>query len=189
MAIMTYVNCYFDQLVEPMFQRDEQGREVFFPFGIGTRGRVVPDAATARSMRQRLRHGWMAFFFGWIPFISVFSVTIPNIWAFMAVLLLSVALMWLFTGQVARGLARSQRRMTIANQSASVMASYSLRKMLLMLALSVGLTASNIASYLMPQLQPGGPAWLQPVAGFGILFFGLTTLFWLRLVIRKWRER
>jgi hypothetical protein len=188
MAIMTYVNCYFDTLVEPMFQRDEQGREIFFPFGIGSRGRVVPDAATARSLRQRLRHGWMAFFFGWIPFISVFSVVIPNIWAFIAVLLMSMAMVWTFTANVARGLERSQRRMTISNQSASVMATHSLRKMVLMLVLSIGLTASNTATYLMPELQADGPTWLRPVSGFGVLFFGLITLFWLRLVIKKWRQ-
>lgn len=51
MSILSAINRYFDNLVEPSFQRDEHGRELFFPMGFGSRGRIVPDASTSMRMR------------------------------------------------------------------------------------------------------------------------------------------
>jgi hypothetical protein len=188
MAIMTYVNCYFDQLVEPMFHRDEKGREIFFPLGMGTRGREVPDAATGQRLRARLRQCWMGFFFGWIPVMSISATLIPNVWVLLAVIAISVALMWAAALGVARGLEVSQRRMTIANQSASVMATYTLGRMLWMALTSAVLTAASLFGVLSNELHAGQPSWFKPVTGFGSVFFGALTVMWLVFAYKKWRQ-
>lgn len=188
MAIMTYVHSYLDQLVEPMFQRDEQGREVFFPMGIGTRGRLVPDAATSRQLHARIRHGWMMFFFGWIPLIGIAATYITNAWAFLAVMAASVAVVWAYALSVARGLEVTSRRMTMRNQAASIQATYSLKRLFWMTVLSVALTAMCAASLYVPAVAAGQPAWFKPTAAIGMVFFAGTTLMWAWHGLTKWRK-
>ena len=95
MAIMTYVHTYFETLTEPMFQRDERGRELFFPWGMGSRGRVVPDAATGAQIRSQMKWAWLVFFFGLIPIMGAITTLIPNIWVFVVVVMLPIGPLFL----------------------------------------------------------------------------------------------
>ena len=77
--------------------------------------------------------------------------------------------------------------MNLANQSASLLETNSLKKISLMLLLSVVMTALSAFTYLVPALHAPSPVWIKPVAGFGTFFFLTITIMWVRLVIQKRR--
>ena len=77
--------------------------------------------------------------------------------------------------------------MTIANQSAAVMATYTLSRMLWMALTSAMLTAASILAAISTDLQAGQPSWFKPVTGFGSAFFGAMTVMWLVYAWKKWR--
>lgn len=188
MSLRNWVKTYFNQLTEPMFQRDEQGREYFFPIGFGSRGRAVPDAATGEQLRRRMRQGWIAFFLIWIPVVGASATRIPNTWAFLGVMAVSVGLLWAYALFVARGLPPSERRMTMRNQATSVLSYYSLKGLASMSLLSLALTAVCAFGVFVPATGEGQPSWFRPMTVIGLIFFAATTMMWIWYTVLKWRR-
>lgn len=180
MSIRSAVTMYFDNLVEPMFQRDEEGRDLFFPMGLGSKGRIVPDAATNARLRSALRTGYMVFFLAILPAASVLSVWTPKgalpLVAFVGV----VTVMQLaYTSWLARGLEVTRRRMNLSNQTASIATAYSARYIRWMTILSALLTAGGVIGFFMPAAD-WQPVWGRPMAAASALFFAAITVMWLR---------
>lgn len=188
MRIMTYVNMYFEQLIEPMFQRDEQGRELFFPMGIGSRGRIVPDAATGDRVRRSMRWFWLALLLIWIPLAVAFVNHVQSLWALTGEVAVSIAALWVFTAVIARGLEVSSRRMTPSNQFTSLLARSSYKRLVTMTGLSAMMTLCGAWPLLFSAWPPGQPVISKPAALFATLFFAGTTMIWGRLALMKRRE-
>lgn len=190
MSLVSAVNMYFDNLVEPMFQRDEHGRGLFYPMGMGFRGRVVPDEATGARLRLALRTGYQVLFFGIMPVCAGLQAVMPadaiSIWAFIAG---AVGMQLAFTTWVARGLATTDRRMNLANQTASIAATHSARYIQSMAVLSAILTLGGVAAIFMPAVAASQPDWGQPMAIASALFFAAMTAMWVRILKAKRRQK
>jgi len=156
--------------------------------GLGSRGRVVPDGTTSIKIKANLKRAYVVFFLIVIPIVSIASqVVATSLSSFLEILASIVIGQFAFTNWLAYGLERSPRRMTLANQSASVVANHSLSYIYWMIALSVLLCVLNAIGFLMPPLSVGGPEWLRPVCGFGAVFFAGITVIWVRTALAKRR--
>jgi hypothetical protein len=59
---MQILRRYLDGMVEPMFKRDASGRMLFFPVGMFSQGRVLPDDAAADRVRSGVRLSYLIAF-------------------------------------------------------------------------------------------------------------------------------
>ena len=50
---------YFDGMVETCFKRDAQGRAIYFPGGIFSKGRIVPDENRVMELKARLNRAYV----------------------------------------------------------------------------------------------------------------------------------
>lgn len=181
MSLKSVVTSYFDLIVDPMFQRDAQGREVFFPRGLGSRGYFVPDEATSNSMRRTLR-GWF------MVLIPVIGLTAPLFQAsllwFLAAIAVFVGLQMSFTSWLARELPKADMRMTLANQTASIAKNYSWRTILLIAAMGIAMSvACGWAFFHDPEMPQ------RSIIGLSALLFGFSTAMWVAIAIRKMPAR
>ena len=64
---MPFITRYFDSLVEPLFKTDTEGREIYFPAGVFSKGRVVTDAAEGVALRRKVRGAYIVLFLGVLP--------------------------------------------------------------------------------------------------------------------------
>lgn len=58
------VSRYFDLFSEPLFTMHANGRERMFPFGVYSRGRIVPDAARGQKLRSQVKWTYAGLFLG-----------------------------------------------------------------------------------------------------------------------------
>lgn len=207
MAITTYISRYFDLLVDPMFQRDEAGRELFFPSGLGSRGRVILDAAKSESIRSSLRRSYMVYFtlllvlllslpfaLEGLPLSTLKSLTgvVQSVWTLILPIMLVVVLQMAFTRHLARGLEISGRKMNLSNQATSVASKYSDSYIRLMIGVSIVLTVLCGLMALSPHtlgLSAGLPRWFGPaIGGGGVTFFAAITALWIKIALVKRRS-
>jgi hypothetical protein len=193
MSLMTYVNRYLELLTDPMFQRDEQGRELYFPAGFGSRGRIVPNSASSERIHLALRRGWLFMFLVLIPLMTAATLlarfasasSYAPLWAFIVLIAITIGLQLAFTFNLGRGLVVTGRRMTLKNQSKSIATTYSMRYIVVMIGLSIVLAGANGLAFVSPEFARQQPAWLQPLNAFGAIFFAAITLMWLRVAYTK----
>jgi hypothetical protein len=200
MSLSSQIDAYFDNLVEPSFQRDEQGREVFFPMGLGTRGRIVPDAATGLRLRTSMKQ-FLKWFFGvlvgllllltfTVDFIPVSALKTILSWGGV-ILVAAVGLAFMITLGVTRrlasGLEVSARRMSVSNQTTSVAEKYSERWVYSMIGSSIALAGVCGWSFLAHARLPSEASWLNIMAGVGAVFFTAIAGMWLRIAFIKRR--
>lgn len=69
---------YFDGLTAPLFKTDAGGRALFFPAGIWSKGRLLPDAATAAALRARVRRLYVAMFLVAIPILVIVAPIVAS---------------------------------------------------------------------------------------------------------------
>jgi hypothetical protein len=62
---------YFDGLTASAFKKDAQGRDLFFIWGKFGRGRVVPSAADAASVRGYLKSYYLCVLLGIVPMLML----------------------------------------------------------------------------------------------------------------------
>ena len=170
--------------IEPMFQSDGQGRELFFPFGFGSRGRVVPSAAIGASLRGKLRWMWLAFFAIMFVASAAMLSSLSNIWGVLAFIAVLTALIFLFTCAIGNGLAVTEQRMNLSNNTKSMIEKNSLGRLVKLSVVSIGMTAVSTLALLLPSSKPQS----QAAMALGVLFFGVCTLRWIYLAIRKWQN-
>lgn len=74
---MKVLDRYIDGLVAPFFKTDEMGQHYYFPLGVWSKGRLLPDKATADVLRQKMRKVYGR---GVIAMIVAFTVIngLPN---------------------------------------------------------------------------------------------------------------
>lgn len=58
---MNDVTRLINSVLDPWFEKDDQGRTVFFPGGCCSKGRILPDAATEERIRSRVCLLFMLF--------------------------------------------------------------------------------------------------------------------------------
>ena len=187
MALASFVRGYFDGLVEPMFQRDAAGRELFFPFGLYSRGRLVPDAATGRRLRTTMKVllGGLVAVAAAAPSLIIFQVLTP--WIFAAVLAGIVALQLALTALVARGLERTDQRMTVASQVKSLSTSFSDGYIRTMIVIGAILTVASAATAFAPSYVAIPANVARPIGAISAIFFGAVTVMWIAIAARKRR--
>jgi hypothetical protein len=80
---MKVVGYYLDALTAQFFKTDAQGREYFFPLGIWSRGRLLPDPATAQALRRKVRRLYGAVVLAAIGVVVLVQAVAPEalVWA------------------------------------------------------------------------------------------------------------
>ena len=105
---------YFDGLANSSFKIDAEGREVFFPYGIFAKGRVLPDAETADAIRGKIVNFYKILMFAGIP-LSVVLVNLPGgVIALVGVGILACFGSWFYFRQLCEGLEISDERLGYA---------------------------------------------------------------------------
>ena len=187
MSILTSVKRFLDLMTDPMFQRDEQGRELFFPMGLGSKGRIVPDNDTSARIRKALNRGWAVLFLAIVPLFTGLTLFVSSGWIFLGLLLLLLMAQFAFTSYLARGLEVSSRRMTLSNQTASVADRYGMGYISLNIVLSIALTLASALIFVWPSLAKDLPGWYSMLLAFGTVFFAAITGMWVRIALLKRR--
>ena len=67
---------YFGELATLNFKKDAAGRDLFFPFGIWSKGRIIPDSDTAARLRGNA---------AWILELTMFFTMACTVWTFIAI--------------------------------------------------------------------------------------------------------
>jgi hypothetical protein len=111
---------YFDGLANSAFKKDAEGRELFFPYGILGKGRVLPDAETAAAVRGKVVNFYKLVMFAGIP-LAIVLVNLPGGGVLAAVAIGVVACIgtWLYFRRLTAGLAISAERLTYAEAQRS----------------------------------------------------------------------
>jgi hypothetical protein len=105
---------YFDGLANSSFKQDAQGRELFFPYGILGKGRVLPDAETTVAIRAKVVNFYKVLMFAGIP-LMVVLVNLPGgVVAVAAVGVIACIGSWLYFRSLTAGLAVSDERLSYA---------------------------------------------------------------------------
>jgi hypothetical protein len=112
---MRFFTRYFDSLTDPLFKQDADGRHVFFPAGVLAGGRALPDAAAAEVLRRRVRAAYIGFFCVVIPIAGgAAGLAGQTDWRVATAFgLVAGLLMWGYMLFLARGLPRSDARLSI----------------------------------------------------------------------------
>jgi hypothetical protein len=116
---------YFGELAGVNFKKDVEGRDLFFPFGIWGKGRILPDSETAARLRssgalviELTMFAAMACF-AW-TFIAISGFQLPIVYvaypwaALIAGSLMASIGLWFHNFKVTRGMAISDERLTYA---------------------------------------------------------------------------
>jgi len=110
---------YFDGLANSAFKTDAEGRELFFPYGILGKGRVLPDAETAAAIRAKVVNFYKLLMFAGIP-LMVVLVNLPGgtIGVFGIAAIAGIG-SWFYFRSLTAGLAISGERMSYAEAQRS----------------------------------------------------------------------
>ena len=117
---MNAVMRFFDSFAAPLFGEDPEGRQVYFPSGIWGSGYVPKDAEAADKLRHRVRMSFLIFFVFIIPvFPQIIPLNTPSDIPLLLGASVSVGLMFhMLLRWYARGLPRSNTRMTLREANA-----------------------------------------------------------------------
>lgn len=167
---MTAFTRYFDSLVAPMFKTDDMGRRLFFPAGVWSYGRVLPDKAAADAMKLKVRRIYLAFFLVALPALVVVFLVLgqPSWLALVAMSLVAGFGMNAYLFAIARKLPKTAERMSLGDAYKAQAKSLG-RGWLMFFAVSMGLLAvgSLLAALFGPRLGLVGG--LAGAALFGAL--------------------
>lgn len=105
---------YFDGLAYSSFKKDAEGRELFFPYGILGKGRILADAETAATLRAKVVNFYKLLMFAGIP-LMVVLVNLPGgVTAVVIVGVVACIGSWLYFRSLIAGLAISNERLGYA---------------------------------------------------------------------------
>lgn len=109
----------FDSFAAPLFGEDSEGRQVYFPSGIWGFGYFLKDAEAAEKMRRRVR---MTFLFFFVLIIPIFNKIVPlnspkDIPLLLGACASAGLFLYILLRWYARGLPRSNTRMTYREAS------------------------------------------------------------------------
>lgn len=151
---MNAITRYFDSLVAPMFKTDDMGRQLFFPAGIWSKGRVLPDKATADAIRLKVRRVYFGFFLLALPLLVVVFLAMgrPSWLTIFATPLLAGLGMNAYLFAIARKLPKTTERMSLGEAYRTQAKSLG-RGWLKFLAVSMGLLV--VGSLLSAIFDPG----------------------------------
>lgn len=181
---MSAISRYFDSLVAPLFKKDDQGRTLFFPAGIWSKGRIIPDEATGERLRKGIRRGYMVLFGLLIPLFAIGNAFLSrgsNGWMYPIIggLLIGLAFQ-AYTFTLARGLPVSDNRLSykeaVTSQSRALGAGW-------LKALAIGSALFVLGSLAMTILGSGSDR-LVGLAGMA-LFGGCLALFTWQMKMAK----
>jgi hypothetical protein len=117
---------YFGKLAVLNFKRDAEGRDLFYPFGMFGRGRILTDPETATRIRRNaavaLELTMFAIMACFVWTVIAINGQLPTIyvgytWAglFAALAVFSVGI-WFYCLKITRGMAVSDERLTFAER-------------------------------------------------------------------------
>lgn len=108
---------YFDSFAEVCFKRDAQGRAIYYPAGIWSKGRIVPDAATETAIKTRLKRAYMVMLpVAIIAGAVLFRLSLP---LFVGVTVCLMIAFHLYVRSLGAGLPLSEERLTLREAQAS----------------------------------------------------------------------
>jgi hypothetical protein len=185
---------YFGELATVNFKKDAEGRDLFFPFGIFGRGRILPDSETARRLRANAalvaeRTMFLTMACAAWTFVAITGLQLPAIYvgyAWLGLIAASFAAsigMWLYYFKITRDMTVSGERQTFAERRRAIRqitlaARRSRRKMI------VGWLAITYAGVCAPWWLGMGP---PDLANRGFVFgglFGVAALICLAILLR-----
>lgn len=145
---MNIIMRYFDGISAPLFKNDAEGRPLFFPAGIWSKGRILPDEMTAAALRRRVTMAYAALFLIGIPILVVFNNNAADLRGYAMIGLGALAVSLLFTlflfAQV-RGLPLATERMTMKEAQQKQLAAMGPGMIKGLLVVSLLLAASSVA--------------------------------------------
>ena len=155
---MTAFTRYFDSLVAPMFKTDDMGRQLFFPAGAWSKGRLLPDKATADAVRLKVRRVYIGFFLLALPVLVIGYLALgqPSWLALVAMSLVAGLGMNAYLFAIARKLPKTAERMSLGEAYKTQAKSLG-RGWLMFFAVSMGLLA--IGSLLAIVFEPRLGLW------------------------------
>jgi NADH:ubiquinone oxidoreductase subunit H len=128
---------YFDGLANSAFKTDAEGRELFFPYGILGKGRVLPDAETAAVIRAKIVNFYKLLMFAGIP-LMVVLVNLPGgVIGVVAIGVIACIGTWLYFRSLTAGLAISGERLSYAEAQRSAAQGHSYLGLILLSILSL----------------------------------------------------
>ncbi len=138
---------FFDSFAAPLFGPDAEGRQVYYPSGAWGSGYIPEDAQAADKIRRRVRMSFMIFFIFIVPaFTRIIPLNTPSDIPLLLGASVSMGLMFSFLLRwYARGLPRSNTRMTLREASARHVKSLGRRGLIAMIILSLPLIGLGIA--------------------------------------------
>lgn len=165
---------YFDGMADACFKHDAQGRAIFFPSGVLSKGRIVPDEKLVGQIKTRLKRAYMIM----VPLAvllgaSSYSLSLPAFFILMAILVLSFNA---YLRHLASGLEISAERLSIGeayfHQARALGRGW-------LIALSIICALFAVAGLALAFLDPGKEWW----AGLGsaAFFAAMLALFLVQL--------
>ncbi len=161
----------FDSFAAPLFGTDAEGRPVYFPSGTWGYGYVLKDAKAADKIRRRVRMSFMIFFIFVVPvFIQIIPLNTSSdipllLGASVSVgVILNILLRW-----YARGLPRSNTRMTLREANARHVRSLGRGWLIAMMILMLPLIGLGVAVVAMDEPDMKWLGWILIVMFSGCL--------------------
>jgi hypothetical protein len=199
----------FAACIEPNFQRDDQGQELFFPFGLGSRGRIVPDAAAGERMRNSLKMMFIAINLVVVP-IAVLAAIMTMTYVLVShdiqqsnavigigaglivfgILVLQWVTQLIFAAHLTRDLEIVPQRKTVQMHVTGLTKTFSTGYIHSMIAITLALCAVCTLAYTSPATFRTLPAPFEPLAaysGIGALFFAATAIMWICMAAKRRR--
>jgi hypothetical protein len=173
---------YFDGLTNASFRKDSQGRDVFYPYGIYGRGRIVPDAETAQRLRSSIKRLYILLMAILPPAIVIIRLAQLSLVYLLLLVLAGAAISTGYVRRLARGMPYSDERLTYRESLQNALRGYSRLSLVLLAILSAVFVALGV---FILSLDPAENLWLALVL---ILFFGLGLLVFLGMLFLKSRQ-
>lgn len=152
---------YLDGLAEPLFKHDAEGRIVFFPAGRMGKGRILPDEATAASLKTTVKYGTLAM----IAAIIVLVLAL-DFWIALPVALAIGAVYQFFLFSRVRAFPRSDAKLSYAEVTRAQANAMGMRWLVPLGIVSLLLLLSSLWVALS---AAGGDRW---TGWLGVLIFG-----------------
>jgi hypothetical protein len=173
---------YFDGLTNASFRKDGQGRDVFYPYGIYGRGRIVPDAEAAARLRESIKRLYILFMAA-LPLLIVIVRLADISLAYLLLLILAgIAIVTGYVRRMTRGLPYSDERLTYRESVQNSLRGHSKHGLVLLAIVSAVFVVLGV---FILSLDPAANLWLALAL---ILFFGLCLAVFLVMVILKSRQ-
>jgi len=166
---------YFDALASGTFKLTEDGRRVFFPWGIMSRGYAIPSESEFERLRRRVKAYHIVSLL-----LTILAITVVG--PFSAIALAPVLILWyaVWARSEYRRLAQTREQMTVSESMAGQVRAVSTPTLWLLeinALLFVGIGVFILF------VDPG--KW--PLAIASIVFFGLCAAMGARMIVMKTR--